>query len=297
MYNRTKDSIIYILECLSKWEKEFKWFIPPACYTILKTYAKSKDIDLDNLNFEKKVKLFLDEINFFDDSNFNIKAKNILPISTIHTQDWNDIDEITNNFWELLKCFLWNKEKKLVSNMTNMLWELLNNVAHHSGETDKNGYNSLSMINYNFHSWQFFYKENFIQIAIVDAWIWILSSVRKKIPKIQETSEAIKKALEANFTWWSILNKNWISNAGIWLTVTFDTIKKLWWDMFIWTKDCLFSYNWDSKKSLFEKIPNWKGTFVILNIYTNKETNVNFYDIKNNYLKNWNNVDLNINFW
>lgn len=296
MYNKTKDVIKDFLKTFDEWEKIFTNFMPPIGYTLLKTFAKNKKIELNNFAFKNQVKSFLNNLNFFDD-NCKILNKKVLPIRSILNQEWLEIDEITNEFWNLFKIFLWDWKENLISNMITMLWEMLNNIAHHSWTPDRLNRNQ-SFIEANYQSWQFFDKKNFIQIAITDAWIWILSSVRRKDNKIQTAEDAIKKALEPHFTWWTITNKNGISNAWMGLTVTREMMKAIWWDFFIWTLDCLYSYNWKTWEENFERIPKWKWTFIVLNIYVNKESDISMLDIRKEYLKeNDENFDLNLNFW
>lgn len=114
--------------------------------------------------------------------------------------------------------------------------------------------------------------------------------------------------MEPKFSWGTTLENKWkdwawIYNAWVWLTTSFEIIKKLAWDIFIWTKDCLFSYNWEIRKEYFELIQTWKWTFVVFNIYTDRDIEVDFDDIRTKYmsfgskcLKNQD-FDNNIDFW
>lgn len=294
MFDKTKSTIIKILKDLSEWNREISGFMPPIWYCLTKTFADWKDIDINEFKFDDKVDSFLRTLNFYD--NDCINNSKILPIRTIPNQDWPENDLIANEFNNLIKKFLWTWKENLVSSMYKILWELLNNIAHHSWEIDKSN-PSQAYIFPNYESWQYFEGSNLIQMAIVDAWIWILSSVRKKKREIQTAEEAIKQALEPHFTWWTILNNNWISNAWLWLTVTLEIIKRLKWDIFIWTMDCLYSYNWNSWKEYYEKIPSWKWTFIVINVYTKEESNIDISNIRWKYLKNDEIFDLNLNFW
>lgn len=295
MFSKTRNTIKEILKDLEDWNRNIQWFMPPIWYCLVKTFSKNKEIDISEFEFNLKVKTFLNSLNFYE-NNFKSQIDKILPIRTINSQDWLEVDEITNEFWDLIKKFLWAWNEKLASNMVKMLGELLNNIAHHSWTPDIYNKNQ-AFIEANYQSWQYFEWANLIQIAIVDSGIWILSSVRKKDRSIQNSEEAIKKALEPNFTWWTVLNNSWISNAWIWLTVTLEMIKELKWDIFIWSKECLFSYNWNTQEELYEMIPSWKWTFVVLNIYTNNGIDIDILDIRNKYLKNDENFDLDLNFW
>jgi hypothetical protein len=273
---------------------------------LIKTLYKKNNKNLEKLNFLKDIKRFLSVIWFFDDNYnlSNIKREKILPIKSINSQIWEDIETINNEFIKLVKNFLWNKNQQLIDNIYNIVWELLNNICHHSWVEDINSNSWDVIISANYQSWQFFDKKNFIQISIVDSWKWILASVRQKVSKIETAKEAIKKALQPWFTWWTTLqnsskNFQWIYNAWIWLTTTLDIVKRLKWDLFIWTKDCLFCYNWKKDKEKFIKIPNWTWTFVVFNLYTDYNIEVSFSDIKNQLL--WNNkdeiFDINFDLW
>lgn len=295
MFNKTRNTIKNILENLSNWDKKINGFVPPIWYCLIKTFSKDKNIDISEFEFKPKVKNFLNSLNFYDE-NCETEVDKILPIRNIPTQEWKEVDLITNEFWDLIKKFLWSWKEKLASNMIKMIWELLNNIAHHSWEIDKNNHNQAFIYD-NYQSGQYFDKSNLIQIAIVDAWIWIFSSVRKKDKNIKTAKEAIKKAFEPHFTWWTILNSNWISNAWLWLTVTLEIIKKLKWDMFVWTKDYLYSYHWKKWEEIYEKIPTWKWTFVVLNIYTKEEAEIDIFDVRNKYLNEEEVFDIDLNFW
>ncbi len=306
MYNKTKSIIKDVLKKLNLQDYNFiNTFIPPAWYTIIKTYCENKKINKKQLIFDNNVKNFLDKLWFYN-WECNILKETILPIRTITTQYSDDeIEETTNDFDKLLKNYLWAWKDSLIRNIIKILWELLNNISHHSWKKDLNS-DLWVLISENFQSWQYYKKNNFLQIAIVDSWVWILSSVRRVLPHIQTAEDAIKKALEPKFTWWTTLNcmwkdLSWFYNAWVWLTTSLETIKRLEGDIFIWTKDCLFSYNWKEKQEKFEKIQTWKWTFVVLNIYTKKDININFVDIRKWYL--WDNsleikdFDNNIDFW
>jgi hypothetical protein len=309
MYLKTKTQIIDVLNNINQKKMDFSSiFISPAWYTILKTYIdNNKDFDIKKLSFSSNTNSFLHSLWFFNSDDYcisTIKRNKILPLETINSQDWSEIDVINNNFRELLGEFLWNNNK-LLNNISLIIWELLNNISHHSWWKDLNDNTGDVMIYANYQSWQYYNWKNFVQISIVDSWVWILASVRKKEKLIEKADDAIRKALEVWFTWWTILdnkskNFSWITNHWIWLSVTYDTLKELKWDLFIWTSDCLFSYDWKENKEYFDEISKWKWTFIIFNIYTDWNTDVDFSKIKKDLLwKDWiiKNIERNIDFW
>lgn len=309
MFNKTKEEIISIIKKLKSWDYNFSsMFISPIWYTIIKTYFENNKLDINKNIFWEHTNSFLKSLWFFEENEYciwKLKQNRILPIKTINSQEGKEIEVINNEFHNLLKEFLWAENISLTRNISSMIWELLNNISNHSWETDISDNTWEVIISANFQSWQYYEWKKFIQISIVDSWIWIVSSVRKKIPNIQTAKEAILKALEARFTWWTTLsidskNFTWITNRWIWLTTIQETIKKLKWDLFIWTKDCLYCYNWADDKPIFEEIPTWKWTFVVFNIYTNNNFDIDFEKIKINLL--WENmkntgIENTIDFW
>lgn len=310
MFNDTKNQIIKVVKRLNENNDDFCFFISPVWYTLIKTFYDYKWIPLNPelIKFYSNTSSFLFSLWFFDVCEYCIpttKRKKILPIRTINSQDWRDIEDIGNEFYNILNEYLWEENKQLINNITKMIWELLNNISNHSWGTDLNDNTWEVIISANYQSWQYFERTNFIQISIVDSWVWILSSVRKKIPWINSSKDAIKKALECWFTWWTTLEKwkrnfSWIVNAWVWLTTTLEIVKELRWDMFIWTKDCLYCYNWKEDKESFEDIDNWKWTFVVFNIYTDTDSDVDFDKLRIELLwKNKNDLKLekSIDFW
>ena len=309
MFIKTKNQILDVVKKLNENSNDFTSnFISPAWYTIIKTSHEKYNKDLNKLLFSSWTNNFLNLLWFYDNREYNIskiKRSKILPLKTINSQDWTDIDNISNEFYEILNEFLWYKNIWLTKNITCMIWELLNNISNHSWKSDLYDNTWEVTILSNYQSGQYYKKNNFIQISIVDSWKWILSSVRKKLPDIQNTEEAIKKALEPWFTWWTTLNDNnknynWTYNAWIWLTTTLDIIKKLGWDLFIWTKDCLYCYNWKKWDESFLKMPNWVWTFVVFNIYTDNVLEIDFSELRKQLLNDSilsQDFDLNIDFW
>lgn len=295
MFYKTHRNILDLLQKLGKDVDLTGIFASPVIYVLLKTFAKNQWISLTDYRFDNDVEGFLRKMNFYND-HFKILAENILPISTITAQDTTEIEETTNKFEELIKHFIGEEKENLTKNMGKMIGEMLNNIDNHSGEVDITNPSQVHIFA-NYQSGQFYKKSNCIQIVVADAGVGILSSVRKKEPSIQNAQDAIKKALEAGFTGGTRLQNSSHSNAWIGLTSTLETIKKLGGDMFIGTRDCLFSYNGESKMENFEKIPIWKWTFIVLNIYTNTNVTVNFADIKDSLLKNGENFDFDRIFW
>lgn len=308
MYSKTKTQIIEIVNKLNGNNFNFSdTFISPAWYTIIKTHFEKNNLIINDLVFSDNVKSFLNNLWFFNKNDYcisNLKRSKILPLKTINSQDWSEIEEIWNEFYKLLSEFL-PENTKFIANISSIIWELLNNISHHSWKKDVYDDTWDVIISTNYQSWQCYNNKSFVQISIVDSWIWILSSVRKKKPEISKASDAIMKALELRFTWWTTLdpkNKNfsWITNRWIWLTATFDILKKLKWDLFIWTKDCLFSYNWKQDKEYYDKIINWSWTFIVFNIYLDWNSDIDFSKIKQDLLwEGWNikDIEINIDFW
>jgi len=313
MFIDTKNQIIEVIKRLNERDIDFtSIFISPVWYTLIKTFYDDKKIKITNLvtiEFSRNTRIFLYNLWFFDDlSDYSIsdtKRQKILPIKTINSQDWKDIESTGNEFYNMLNEYLWAWNKQLTMNISSMIWELLNNISNHSWTTDLNDNTWEVIISANYQSWQYFQKKRFIQISIVDSWIWILSSVRKKASWIDNAEDAIKKALECWFTWWTTLEKgsrnfSWIVNAWVWLTTTLEIVKELHWDMFIWTKDCLYCYNWKEDKEYFENISNWKWTFVVFNIYTDSNSDIDFQKLREDLLwktKNDSKLEKSIDFW
>ena len=295
MYTETNRDIMYLLTKLSQDECYFPGFASPTIYVLLKTYAKENNIDLNSYTFDNNVYEFLKRLNFFDDQH-EIKSPCILPIRTITSQETQEIDRTTNLFSELLKKITQNTNDNLMKNIEAIIAEMLNNIDNHSGKPDKDNPTQV-YISANYQSWQFYKNAKCIQIVVADAWIGILASVRRKVQEIQKTEDAIKKALEPKFTWGTRLNNSWHSNAWMGLTTTLEAIKQLEWDLFIGTKDCLFSYNGRTWEEKYETIPPWKGTFVIFNIYTDTDTNIDFSDIKRTLMQNDEIFDFEDIFW
>lgn len=310
MFNDTKNQIIEVIKRLNEGNSDFSFFIGPVWYTLIKTFYDNNWIDIkpDTICFSRNTRIFLYDLWFFDIWEYCIsstKRKKILPIKTVNSQYWENIDNISNEFYGILSEYLWVNNKQLINNITKMIWELLNNICNHSWTPDVNDNTWEVIISANYQSWQYFQRKNFIQISIVDSWVWILSSVRKKVPWINNSEDAIKKALECWFTWGTTLEKwsrnfSWMVNAWVWLTTTLEIIKVLGWDIFIWTKDCLYSYDWKEDKESFEKMDNWKWTFVVFNIYTDTDSDVNFDKLRIDLLwksKNDSKFEKSIDFW
>jgi hypothetical protein len=219
-----------------------------------------------------------------------------VPIYSI-TAIWDE-ENIGIEFMKVLNKKIINKEY-LLNGVQKVIWECLNNIIDHSWSLDYN----KDWIRCNYSSWQYFKQKDFIQIAIVDGGIGILSSLRKKYPNLESWKDAIKKALEAKISGWKSLsreNKEYIqySNRWIWLTTTLEIIKKLKWDLFIGSRDYIFTYCWSTWKTNFIDIKNtaWLWTFVVLNIYSIDIT-LNISEIESNIL--WiDDFDINnIDFW
>lgn len=310
MFSKTQKEILSILEKLSKSDYDFSWFISPAWYTVIKSFFDLHQMDIGNVSFSNSnVTSFLKILWFFDENDYSIvesKQKKILPIRTINSQDWTDIEIITNEFSNLLIEFLWRDYENLIAPMTKMIWELLNNISDHSGERDLYDETWEVIISANYQSWQFYSKKNFIQIAIIDTWVWFLNSVKKKAPEILTARDAIEKALEARFTWGTTLDPNnrnfsWITNRWIWLTTTLEILKKLEGDLFIGTRECLYGYNGKTKETIFEDMPLvWKWSIVIFNIYTDKNIGLDFMEIEEKLLGTSeinSDIENSIDFW
>ncbi|MDD3302103.1 MAG: ATP-binding protein [Candidatus Gracilibacteria bacterium] len=286
MFNDTKNQIIEVIKRLNEGNSDFSFFIGPVGYTLIKTFYDNNGIDIkpDTICFSRNTRIFLYDLGFFDIGEYCIsstKRKKILPIKTVNSQYGENIDNISNEFYGILSEYLGVNNKQLINNITKMIGELLNNICNHSGTPDVNDNTGEVIISANYQSGQYFQRKNFIQISIVDSGVGILSSVRKKVPGINNSEDAIKKALECGFTGGTTLEKgsrnfSGMVNAGVGLTTTLEIIKVLGGDIFIGTKDCLYSYDGKEDKESFEKMDNWKGTFVVFNIYTDTDSDVNF---------------------
>lgn len=67
MYNKTKSIIKDVLKKLNLQDYNFiNTFIPPAWYTIIKTYCENKKINKKQLIFDNNVKNFLDKLWFYN---------------------------------------------------------------------------------------------------------------------------------------------------------------------------------------------------------------------------------------
>jgi len=276
MYDKTKDTIKIIVEKLLNNDYDFRGiFISCIGYNLIKTYAKTFNKNLLDFVFDESVDWFLSEIGFYDDnfklSNHNTQQR-ITPIYSIYWF-W-EVEKISSNFYDRLEIILRKEYKSVIANLSNAIFELLNNIEHHS-------WANLWEIADNFSSAQIYLWKWFLQIAIVDSWIWILSSVRKKDRNIETADKAILKALERGFTWKTQLINQWHHNKWLWLTKTKEILKQLEWDLFIWTRDYLYCYNWESNKEEFVKFNNpWRWTYIAINVYYNKiwQKNKNSYN-------------------
>lgn len=275
-FDETKNNILIILDLLKKNSKDFTCFnfMQPVWYTLLKVHSFKHGLDLDTFKFTNNVRFFLSNLNFFDDK-CKINAKNVVRLSTI-TQDW-DVEIISNKFFDVLEWYI-EHHPSLLTWVKHIIWEWLNNVYDHS-------WSEQWLLN-NYSSWQYFTNWWFLQICISDWWVWILSTIRKKYQEIQSTKEAVKKALEAKVSWWKFLNKEYrnliqYSNRGIWLTTTLEILKRLKWDLFICTKDILYTFNWETWKEKFIDISDrlWTWTFLVINVYSN-DNDVNIEEIE-----------------
>ena len=57
----------------------------------------------------------------------------------------------------------------------------------------------------------------------------------------------------------------------MWLTKTKEILKQLKWDLFIWSRDYLYCYNWEKDKEEFVKFEkSWRGTYIAINLYYDK---------------------------
>lgn len=267
LYNETKNTILKVLEKLvDNKVSDFRdiWFLNPIWYCIIKSYAKDRKIDLNKLIFNNSVADFIDQIWFFDSIYQLDWEKNKSKILPIYSINWwgekDEVEEISNKFYNQLDLILDDDKKWVLKYLSTAISELLNNIEHHSEK-------EFWLIAENYSSGQIYSKnKQCLQIAIVDSWIWIFSSIRSKY-NIKDTKEAILKALERWITWTTQLEKwnKWYNNQWLWLFETKEIIEKLNWDLFIWTKDILYIFNWNNEE--FIKLPNnWKWTFIVLNI-------------------------------
>lgn len=163
MYNKTKNDIIKtILEKLDSEDTNFiKFFMSPAWYTIIKTYCDKNKINLNNLKFDDNVEEFLNKLWFYD-WKYEISKDTVLPIKTITTQYCDDeIEETTNKFGELLKEYMWKWKDNIIRNIIKILWELLNNISHHSWEKDLLNDDWKVFISQNYQSGQYYSKKTF----------------------------------------------------------------------------------------------------------------------------------------
>lgn len=286
LYNETKNDILGISDILKNDNINFNniWFLNPIWYCLIKTYLKDKEIDLDKVLFNNSVADFIDKIWFFD-NNYKLdwiqnKSK-ILPIYSIKWwQNKDEVQEISNEFYKQLNLILDENNMYVLEDLVMAISELLNNIEHHSEK-------EFWLIAENYSSAQIYSKnKQCLQIAIVDSWIWIFSSIRWKY-SIKNTKEAILKSLEKWVTGVSQLEKWNLGYHNQWLGLfkTKEIIKKLNWDLFIWTREILYIFDWNSEE--FITLPNiWKWTFIVLNI--------DFSNIWKNKKNNYNEVEINI---
>ena len=290
LYNETKDTILKISEIIKNnniIDFSDVWFLNPLWYCLIKTYVKDRKIDFDNLIFTNSVEEFIDKIWFFDNNYklwWEVNKRKILPIYSINWWwETDEVEEISNKFYEQLDLILEEDKKYVLQDLVMAISELLNNIEHHSEKT-------FWLVAENYSSAQIYSRnKQCLQIAIIDSWIWIFSSIREKY-NIQNTQEAILKSLEKWVTWTTQLEK-WNSgyhNQWLWLFKTKEIIKKLNWDLFIWTKDSLYTFDWENEE--FENLKNnWRWTFIVLNIDFTKiwkteknPYNDEWFDILNN---------------
>lgn len=203
-----------------------------------------------------------------------------------------DVEKHSISFWEILSKYIDNE--KLVWNMKRVVWELLQNISDHSWMNN--------CVIYNYSSWLKFPTTWILQISIVDTWKGIYNSLIKRYPEIKNSWEAIIKALIPQVSWWNILNKDdWYNphktyNQWIWLSTTKEVVERLWWSLFIWTRDYLYQYSeWKEKLEKFSNDHQWLGTFVVISVPTNNSQWVNI-DLINKWLL-WeeSSIDKNIN--
>lgn len=296
MFIETKNIILNVIRKLNDNNKNFKdiKLLPPAWYCLIKSYTLNKKSELDSFDFNNNVNSFLNSINFFQEK--KIWVDYILPIMSISSR-WDE-EKIWWLFMKIINDKIKNKQN-LLNWIQKIIWECLNNIIDHSWSEEYN----IDWLRCNYSSWQYYYRKEFLQIAIVDNWIWILKSLRKKYPEIQCWKEAIKKALEAKISWWKSLSRDNIqytqySNRWIWLTTTLEIIKKIKWDLFIWSRDYIYSYCWKTWKEEFIDIKDniWWWTFIILNIYSSDLIDLNISEIESKIL--WvKEKDIFIDFW
>jgi hypothetical protein len=134
MYEKTKHTIKAIIEKLLNNDYDFRWiFVSSIGYNLIKTYAKTFDKNLQDFVFDEKVNWFLNEIGFYDNtfklSNHNTQKK-ITPIYSI-VWFW-EVEKISSNFYDRLEIILWKQYKSTLVNLSNAIFELLNNIEHHS---------------------------------------------------------------------------------------------------------------------------------------------------------------------
>jgi len=277
MFIRVKDNLKTILTNLNSNNFDFtNIFIDPIWYTLIKTFFEKNNLDLNQIKFSKESMEFLTTLWFFNQKDFdlsNLKMKKILPIKTIDSSE-EEINDISEEFEKLLKEYLIVEDKRLLEDFYTMTSELLNNIVHHSWKRDVFDNTEDEEICSNFQTGQYFLKSNFIQIAIVDSGIWIYASIKKKHKNIKTTQMALEKAFLEGVTggYTHKLKKKDLknqSNRWIGLTKCLNIVKENKWDLLLWTKDCLFTYEGKTWKKNYENFDNnlWTWTFIVFNIY------------------------------
>ena len=298
MHEETKESILWILRVIRDKKLDLSDFelLPPCSYVLLKIHAEKNEVNLRDFSLVPRVSEFLERVGFFD-SDFQIKRKTVLPLSTVNFR-WDE-EEISSKFRYILENCIY-QDDSLLNSLSKIIWEGIQNIVDHSWDSEDNMNSSLSDgMKYNYSTWLYFPRKEFIQIVIADGGRWILSSLRRSWKNINDTQEAIGLALKAWVSGWKSLNREnreftQISNRWIGLTTSKEIIKKLKWDFFIWTRDKLYCYCGKNDTETYVDISgmSWVGTFLVFNIYS--WDNLNDLDININELEE---IILNSIYW
>lgn len=248
-------------------------FLWPIGWWLIASFSKKNKCDLSDSKFQGRVARYMSFIGL----THTLEAKNesnpehIIKLEPINL--WMDCDGIADRICGITSKFLHKRDDELYSNLRYFISEFTLNIPHHSQDKETA-----------FICGQYYKKAGVLQIAIVDSWIGIYESLRAT-QVINWHKEAIEKAITPGITWnpWTWAYWIWHRNMWFWIPTCKKTIESNSWDFFLGSWNHMIAFNWVGSESNenytaeFIELPfDWQWTFIVFNLYINKDQNIDY---------------------
>lgn len=272
IYNRTLEEIksVWLLLGSHYDSIDFLW---PIGWGLIASFSKKNKCDLSHTRFQSNVASYMDFIGLLDSP--NTKASNnyehIIKLEPISI--WMDCDAIAEKVYDISSKFLHHRKDELYNNLRYFVSEFTLNIPHHSQDKDTA-----------FICGQYYKKAEVLQIAIVDSWIGIYESLRST-QSIEWHKDAIAKAITPWVTWNPWTSAYWIWHRNMWYGIPTckKTIESNSWDFFLGSWNFMIAFNGKGVESNenytaeYIELPfHWQWTFIVFNLYTDKEQNIDY---------------------